>query len=69
MWILEYPLKNSPQLDPALTLNDLVPRSFKTPDEYKLGSWVSNQRTQKNNMSKERIKRLEDLKGWVWSLR
>ena len=37
-------------------------------DDFKLGMWVSNQRTTYNNktLSEERIKTLESFKGWTW---
>lgn len=44
-----------------------VPRSYKTPSEYTLGSWVNFQKRQykKGALSAERIKALEAIPGWV----
>ena len=44
----------------------LVPVSFKTGDGYRLGAWVNGNRSKKTTMSPERIKRLDELEGWVW---
>lgn len=44
-----------------------VPTKFKTTEEgYKLGSWISNNRTKKAKLAPERKARLESLPGWVW---
>jgi hypothetical protein len=45
-----------------------VPKSHKTEDGYKLGGWVSWQRTKKEQLTPERLKRLDSLVGWVWDL-
>ena len=41
-------------------------QAFKTKDDYKLGSWVSERRKHKDLLSTERRKLLESLKGWSW---
>ena len=46
-----------------------IPRySFKSPDGYKLGHWISHQRINKEKLSPERISRLESLEGWTWDV-
>ena len=44
-----------------------VPRSYWTADGYRLGQWVTVQRTKKDTMSADRRERLEALDGWVWN--
>ncbi len=43
-----------------------VPQSFRTADGYRLGIWVSTQRTNKNTLSPDRRRRLDEL-GFVWT--
>jgi hypothetical protein len=46
--------------------NCLVPSTFDLPNGYKLGTWVGNQRTNRELMQIERRVRLEALQGWEW---
>ncbi len=45
-----------------------VPGEYKTPESYKLGYWVAHQRSSrsKDNLSEDRVVRLESLSGWSW---
>jgi hypothetical protein len=44
-----------------------VPNRYQSNDGYRLGSWVANQRTNKDAMDSDRRQRLESLPGWSWS--
>ena len=46
----------------------LVPARHTTPSGYRLGSWVAHQRSGKDTLAAERIKRLDAL-GFVWDAR
>jgi superfamily II DNA or RNA helicase len=48
--------------------NAFVPSRYKAPDGYSLGAWANTQRLRRDDMSKDRRKRLETLAGWVWDL-
>lgn len=49
------------------TGNALVPASFITVSGVKLGTWVTNQRAAKTEISELRRQRLESLNGWSWN--
>ena len=41
-------------------------QSYKSPEGYKLGQWISIQRRNKDALTQEKVARLESLEGWVW---
>ncbi|MGV0596779.1 Helicase associated domain protein [Mycolicibacterium porcinum] len=47
----------------------LIPSPYETPHGFRLGAWVNFQRTRysKGKLEPDRIERLEQLPGWVWS--
>ena len=45
-----------------------VTRGFETEDGYKLGDWVSKQRSNKNKLSPDRISKLNSL-GFIWKVK
>ena len=44
-----------------------VPQNFQTTDNFKLGGWANNQRSNEGILSNERRDSLNALKGWVWN--
>jgi superfamily II DNA or RNA helicase len=46
----------------------LVPSDLRTSDGFLLGSWVRNQRTRKQFITKDRKQLLEALPGWAWNV-
>ena len=44
----------------------LIPTSWRTSEGYRLGQWVSFQRSHQDSLSAERRQRLEGARGWVW---
>ena len=44
----------------------LVPAKYITPNGYKLGQWISDQRKHKGKLSSNRIEKLENIKDWEW---
>lgn len=46
--------------------NCQVSGKYLTSDGYRLGQWMTVQRTIKDSLSAERKERLESLNGWVW---
>jgi hypothetical protein len=46
----------------------LVIKDHITKDGYRLGRWVSHQRSQRETLSLDRKYKLESLKGWVWNI-
>ena len=43
-----------------------VPYKYKTDDGFKLGQWLGNMLMRGENLSTERINKLESLPNWVW---
>lgn len=46
--------------------NCLVPFKYTIHDGYKLGNWITTQRTNRSSLSSDRLQRLIALPGWVW---
>jgi Restriction endonuclease/Helicase associated domain/Type III restriction enzyme, res subunit len=45
-----------------------VPKRYKANDDYRLGSWIVNQKSTKDKMDPDRRQHLEALPGWVWKI-
>jgi len=45
-----------------------VPDNYTINDGYGLGSWVGQQRSNRNNLIPEQVLKLEALSGWVWNI-
>ena len=50
----------------ALSGQARPPRSFKSKDGLRIGSWAGVQRHTRESLSQDQIARLESLKGWSW---
>jgi DNA-directed RNA polymerase specialized sigma24 family protein len=49
---------------------DALPsRNYRTQDGFRLGSWVRNKRELREFLAEERVRALEALPGWTWSVR
>jgi superfamily II DNA or RNA helicase len=44
-----------------------IPTRYITPDGFKLWEWVTTQRRNKENLSAEKIKKLESISDWKWN--
>lgn len=47
--------------------DSIIPSKYRTNQGYKLGNWVSSQRTQKNQLTSEKIRKLESIPNWSWN--
>ena len=56
--LLEYGILNN---------NHSVKMDYISPDGFKLGSWVKTQRKSKENLTNDKIEKLEKLKDWSWN--
>jgi len=46
-----------------------VPNDFSCSDGYRLGSWITVQRSYKDKLSQERKRILEAIPGWIWAVK
>ena len=46
-----------------------VPTAYRTAEGFKLGHWVSKQRSNRKTLSADRRRRLERVKGWAWEVK
>ena len=49
--------------------NARVPYEYRNANGYRLGLWVTTQRSKRHSMSADRHRRLAKVKGWMWKAR
>ena len=46
----------------------LVPHRYQLEDGFKLGQWVTVQRRKKDELSPEKVAKLNSIEGWIWGV-